>query len=127
MRLIFLTFMTLQTSLNVLSFLLSLLDTTRHGDDEDEKNAEILSSQSRTAMGESAIKSVGDAASKIILDEESGKDKGHRKPGMEAVMVDISDVVMSNTEYKADIINAAMLKTEAGIQAPVHYSRGIGA
>jgi hypothetical protein len=56
-------------------------DTTRHDDDEDKNNAEIRSSQSRAAMGESAIKSVGDAVSKNILDEESGKGKGHGKPG----------------------------------------------
>jgi hypothetical protein len=55
-------------------------------------------------MGESVIKFVGDDASENILDEESGKVKGHGKPGMEAVMVDISDVVMSNTENEADII-----------------------
>jgi hypothetical protein len=63
-------------------------NTTRHDDDEDENNEEILSSQSRTAM-------------------ESVKGIGHGKPGMETVMVDISKVVMSNTEYEADIIDAA--------------------
>jgi hypothetical protein len=40
-------------------------------------------------MGESAIKSVGDAVSKNILDEESGKGKGHGRPGMKTVMVDV--------------------------------------
>ena len=71
--------------------------TTRYDDDEDKNNAEIQSSQSRTAMGESAIKSVVDAASKNTIDEESGK--GHGKPGIKFAMVDISDMVMSNIEY----------------------------
>ena len=57
--------------------------------------------------------SVADAASENTLDEESGK--GHWKPGMEAVMVDIIDVVdvvMFNTEYEADIINEANVVRE---------------
>jgi hypothetical protein len=66
--------------------------TVRHGDDEN--NAEKHSSLSRPSMGEPAIKSVADAASENTLDEEF--DKGHGKPGIEAVMVDISDVVMLN-------------------------------
>jgi hypothetical protein len=86
-------------------------DTVRHGDDEDvnvvdENNAEKRSSQSRPSMGEPAIKSVGDAASENTIDEE---------PGMEAVMVDISDVVdvvMCNTEYEADIIDEANVVRE---------------
>jgi hypothetical protein len=93
-------------------------DTVRHGDDEDvnvvdENNAEKRSSKSRPSMGEPEIKSVADAASENTLDEESGK--GHKKPGMEAVMVDISDVVnvvMFNTEYEADIIDEANVVRE---------------
>jgi hypothetical protein len=82
-------------------------DTVGHDYDEDvnvkdENNAEKHNSQSRPSMGEPAIKSVGDSASENILDKESGKGKGHGKPGMEAVMVNISNVVgvvMFNTEY----------------------------
>jgi hypothetical protein len=71
-------------------------------------------------MGEPAIKSFGDAASENIVDKDSGKGKGHEKPEMEAVMVDIINVVMLNTEYKADIIDTAMLNTEYEADIKVH-------
>jgi hypothetical protein len=70
----------------------------------DENNAEKPSSQSRRpSMGEPVTKSFGDAAFGNILDKDPGKDKGHEKPEMRAVMVDIIDAVMLNTEYEAGI------------------------
>jgi hypothetical protein len=56
---------------------------------------------------------VADDTSENTLDEESGK--GHGKPGMEAVMgntSDVVDMVMLNTEYKADIIDEANVVRE---------------
>jgi hypothetical protein len=93
-------------------------DTVRDDDDEDvnvvdEKNAEKLSSQSRrSSMGETAIKFVGDTTSENIPDEDSGKDKGHGTLEIKAVMGDIIDVVIFNTEHKADITDMIMSNTE---------------
>jgi hypothetical protein len=79
-------------------------DTGRHDDDYDVINVEKLSRQSvRTPMGEPVIKSFGNAALKNILVKDPGKDKVHEKPETRAVMVDITDAFMLNTEYKAEI------------------------
>jgi hypothetical protein len=67
--------------------------TDGYDDDEDENNVEIRSSQSRTAM-------------------ESGNGKGYEEPGMKTAMVDIHNVVMSNMEYEANIIDATTLNSE---------------
>ena len=65
----------------------------------DESNAEKLSSRSRrSSMGEPVIKSFGDAVFETTLDKDPDKGKGHGKPAMRAVMVNIIDVVMLNTE-----------------------------
>jgi hypothetical protein len=45
-----------------------------------------------------------------IQAHQGGELNMNEKPGMEAVMVDISNVVMSNMKYEADIIDAVMLK-----------------
>ena len=89
-----------------------MFNTEYKADIIDEANVvrEIRSSQSRTAMGESAIKSVVDAVSKNTIDEESGK--GYGKPGMAIAMVDIIDVVISNMEYEANIIDATSPNSE---------------
>jgi hypothetical protein len=62
------------------------------------------------------IKSAVDAVSKNTINEESGKGKGYGKPAM----VDISNVVMSNMENEADIINATTLNSEYEAAIQVH-------
>jgi hypothetical protein len=39
----------------------------------------------------------------VTLDNDPGKDKAHEKPEMRAVMGDITDAVVLNTEYGASI------------------------
>jgi hypothetical protein len=82
----------------------------------DESNAEKLSSRSRrSSMGEQGFKSSGDAVFKTNLDKDPTQGKGHGKPEMRAGMVNIIDVIMPNSEYEAvvfDIINTGMLNTE---------------
>ena len=55
---------------------------------------------------------------RILLMKSLAKAKGYGKPGMKTAMADINDVVMSNMEYEADIINAITPNSEyeVGIQ-----------
>jgi hypothetical protein len=102
-----------------------MFNTEYEADIIDEANVvrEIRSSQSRTEMGESAIKSVVDAVSKNTIDEESGKSKGYGKPGMKTAMADINDVVMSNMEYEADIIDARTPNSEYEVDIQGYQGR----
>jgi hypothetical protein len=86
-------------------------DIVWHGEDDDEEKTvgkhlyekpegrdgmTDINPKSKYDEGVSVIKFFGGAASKNILDKNPGKNKGHRKPEMRAVMVDIIDAVMRN-------------------------------
>jgi hypothetical protein len=58
----------------------------------------------RTPMGEPVTKCLGNAAFENNLDKDPGKDKVHEKPETRAVMVDIIDAVMLNTEYESGVL-----------------------
>ena len=72
--------------------------------DHEVSKVEKLTRQSgRPPTGEPVTKSLGGAAFKNIRDKDPGKNKVHEKPEMRAVMGDITDTVVLNTEYEASI------------------------
>ena len=76
----------------------------------DENNAEKLSSQSRRpSMGEPVIKSFGDVAFENTLDKDPGKGKGHVKPEIRAVMVNMYEKPETR-DMMDNITDAVMLK-----------------